>query len=187
MHLSQKFSTCLQLICTQISYLYVYSKRKRTLPLSVIQIWSIFIHTNLCQIKYSGLCNYPFKKRWRQNQKLKTEVVSSPICCCLLYASSASLSEWLPKQWCFPLLLFLSFPFPPFFPLFIFSSNPCFLSFCSPMLFFLFSSPLVFSFSPLFFTLLRFSFSPLLRFSFSPLLFFSPKFQYCLFVSGYFC
>ena len=36
---------------------------------------------------------------WRQNQKLKTDVVSCPICCHKLHVSTGSLTEWLPKHW----------------------------------------------------------------------------------------
>ena len=56
-------------------------KKEDTLNSFSYLYWCSFIRTNLCQIKDWGLCNYPLTKRWRQNQKVKIEVVSSPMCC----------------------------------------------------------------------------------------------------------
>jgi hypothetical protein len=39
------------LICVYVSYFYIYTKSKKTLPLLVMKIWCSFIHTNLGQIK----------------------------------------------------------------------------------------------------------------------------------------
>ena len=81
MHLWQKMSLHnIWFVHGFLTFTYT-QKRYRTLPLLVIQIWCSFIRTNLGQIKDLGLCNYPFTKRWRQNQMLKNKVVSSQICC----------------------------------------------------------------------------------------------------------
>ena len=78
-----------------ISYFYVYSKRKTILPLLNIYIWCSFICTNFGKSKDSGLCNYPFAKRWRQNQSLKTEMVSTPICYWYLTLPIRHIPHWL--------------------------------------------------------------------------------------------